>query len=394
MARILYAWELGGGLGHLTRIYPVLLALERRGHQVTAAIREQKHVTNLWPKLNVGVHRAPHKTLPTAYEVHPVKYYVDILNNIGWGEAQELRLLMFGWEELYRHVQPNFVIHDHSPTALLISQSLEIPHATLGTGFCSPFDESPTRLLRTWVPADPDLERKTSTRILENLNNSLPRNKHYARPTQVYARVHENFLTTFAELDHFGVRKDAHYWGIPNASRGTQPAWPIGTGPKLFAYLHDDASLPGALQAIENLNFPTLVYISGKVNQDTGTQYSSSIRIVTDPVDLTWVAEQCSLAILNGSHGATAAFLLAGKPILQLPIQLEQYLGAKRSMELGAALIVDRFKPEAISPALRRILTEPHFAIRADQFRDQYRGWTPESQTKLIVDRIEELLKK
>src|SRR6476620_8070892 len=111
MARILYAWELGGGLGHLTRIYPILLELQRRGHQVSAAIREQNRIQDLWPKLNVSVHRAPHKTHPTVYEVHPVKYYVDILNNVGWGEAKELRVLMFGWQELYNQVQPDFVIH-------------------------------------------------------------------------------------------------------------------------------------------------------------------------------------------------------------------------------------------------------------------------------------------
>jgi hypothetical protein len=394
MARILYAWELGGGLGHLTRIYPVLLALEQRGHRVAAAIREHNNIAHLWPNLKSEIHRAPHKTQPTAYEIHPVKYYVDILNNIGWGEAKELSVLMYGWQQLYDQVRPDFVIHDHSPTALLISQSLGIPHATLGTGFCSPPDESPTRLLRTWVPDDPNLEQKISARIVENLNRAIPRNKHVARPTEVYARVDENFLTTFPELDHFGGRKDASYWGIPNATSGIQPVWPNGPGPKIFAYLHADASLPGILQVIEKFNLSTLIYISGKVSETIVPRQSESMRIVTEPVDLTWVANQCSLAILNGSHGATAAFLLAGKPILQLPIQLEQYLGAKRSTEYGASLIIDRFKPDDIPAALWRILSEPNFAIRADQFRDQYRSWSPSTQAKLIVDRIEAILKK
>ncbi len=394
MARILYTWELGGGLGHLTRIYPILLALEQRGHQVSAAIRERAHVDKIWPNLLAAVHRAPHKTYPTIFENHPVKYFVDILYNIGWGEGKELRVLLYGWEELYKQIQPDFVIHDHSPTALLISQSLGLPHATLGTGFCSPPDESPTRLLRTWVPAEPAREQSTSARIVENLNRLLPRSKPFDRPTQVYARVQENFLTTFAELDHFGARVDAKYWGIPNATTGARPAWPEGNGPKMFAYLHADDSLPGILKALEMLNFPCLIYISGKGPDTAITPPSAGLRIVTEHVDLAWAAQECSLGILNGSHGATAAFLLAGRPILQLPIQLEQYLGAKRTVELGAALIVDRFKPDEIAPALRRLLTDPQFAIRADQFRDQYRRCSPGTQAQLIVDRIEELLKK
>jgi UDP:flavonoid glycosyltransferase YjiC (YdhE family) len=392
MARILYAWELGGGLGHLTRIYPILLALERRGHQVSAAIRESNFLDKLWPELRAPVQRAPHKTQPSAYEIHPVKYYVDILNNVGWGEIKDLQLLLRGWQELYSQLKPDFVIHDHSPTALLISQTLGIRHATLGTGFCSPVDETPTRLMRTWKESEPDAEKNISSRIVENLRTALPAGPPIERPTQIYSRVNENFLTTFAELDHFGERPEANYWGIPNVTAGTRPAWPSGTGPKLFAYLHADSSLPAVLQAIERLNFPTLIYINGKASGAIVSP-SASVKIVAEPVDLTWAAAECSLGILNGSHGVTAAFLLAGRPILQLPIQLEQYLGAKRSVELGAALIVDRFKPEDISPSLHRLLNDPRFAIRADQFRDQYRSWSPEAQAQKIVERIEELLK-
>ena len=394
MSRILYTWELGGGLGHVTRIYPILLALEQRGHQVIAAIREQGQIDKLWPNLKAAVHRAPHKTYPTIYENHPVKYFTDILYNIGWGEAKELRVLLYGWEQLYGQVRPDFVIHDHSPTAALRSQAEDIPHATLGTGFCSPPDESPNRLLRTWTPAEPEKEQRTSAQLIENLNSLLPSRVQLNRPTEVYSRVTENFLTTFPELDHFGARAEAKYWGIPNATAGARFEWPGGNGPKMFAYLHGDKSLPGVLQAIEKLNFPSLVYISGITKESVIPPLAANVRVVREQVDLAWAAQECSLGILNGSHGATAAFLLAGRPIIQLPIHLEQYLGAKRSVELGAALIVDRTKPDDISSAMRRILTDPQFAIRADEFRDRYRNWSPGTQSELIVDRIEEILKK
>lgn len=394
MAKILFAWELGGSLGHLTRIYPILLALEQRGHQVSAAVRDQKHITAVWPNLKATVLPAPYKAHPTADEIHPVKYYVDILNNIGWGNAQDLRMLLQDWETVYRNVRPDFVIHDHSPTALLISQSLQVRHALLGTGFCSPLDESLSRLLRTWVTPDLALEQQISARIVNNLNQILlPGTQQISRPTQIYSRVDENFLTTFPELDHFGARPNATYWGIPNATQGIRPAWPEVGGPKLFAYLHADARLQQTLHVLEKIGKPTLVYISGKWDHSAAAG-SATLKIVNQPVDLEWVGRECAVGILNGSHGATAAFLMAGKPILQLPIQLEQYLCAKRSVELEAALIVDRYQPEMIVPALRQLLYESHFTMKANQFRERYRNWTPASRVSRIVGRIEELLRR
>lgn len=396
MAKILYAWELGGSLGHLTRIYPILMALQQRGHNVSAAVRDQTHLETAWPHLKRPVYRAPYKSHPTAAEVHPVKYYVDILNNIGWGDKDELHHLLAGWQDIYRQVEPDFVIHDHCPTGLLVSQAMQIPHATLGTGFCSPPDESPTRLLRTWVQMNLQDEQKISIRVVNNVNQCplLQGHQPLSRPTEPFSRATENFLTTFPELDHFEPRTGVQYWGIPNASEGTRPKWPEGSGPRVFAYLHSDARLPSVLQAIEKLKLPTLIYISGKGLDSVQALNRDFLTIVTQPVDLAWAAQQCAVGILNGSHGATAAFLLAGKPILQLPIQLEQYLGAKRSVEIGAALIVDRYQPELIVPALRRLLQELSFAVNANEFKDRYRKWLPATQTQLIVHRIEELTKK
>ena len=39
MATILFAWELGGGLGHLTVIKPLAEALRDQGHRVVIAVR-------------------------------------------------------------------------------------------------------------------------------------------------------------------------------------------------------------------------------------------------------------------------------------------------------------------------------------------------------------------
>lgn len=394
MARILFAWELGGGLGHLMRARPIIEELQRRGHVASAALRDRRQLLTAWPNIELTVLDAPHKSSPTADEIHPVKYYSQILHNIGWSNPNELLPLLKAWQEIYRSAKPDFVLHDHCPTGLLVSQRYQIPHALIGTGFCIPPAESAFQLLRTWTNSSPEEEQKASQIILANINAWMITNHQgtFSIPTEPYGRANERFLTTFAELDHFGMRSKASYWGIPNASSGSRPAWPKGEGPRLFAYLHNDATLAPIIELLNKLETPTLIYIGSKSRESFRGYSTERVHIAESPVDLAWAAQEASIGILNGSHGSTAAFLLAGKPVLQLPIQLEQYLGAKKSVALGAALLVDRHHPAEVIPALKRLLTEPEFQAQAMNFSLRYRSWTPARQTGLIVDRIEELL--
>jgi len=52
-------------------------------------------------------------------------------------------------------------------------------------------------------------------------------------------------------------------------------------------------------------------------------------------------AASCDAAVLHSGQGATAAVLLAGKPILQIPLVLEQRLTAEATVRLGAGEVVN-----------------------------------------------------
>ena len=39
MATVLFAWESGGGLGHMVQMLPLAAQLARRGHRVCVALR-------------------------------------------------------------------------------------------------------------------------------------------------------------------------------------------------------------------------------------------------------------------------------------------------------------------------------------------------------------------
>jgi len=59
MARILFAWELGGGAGHVAPFYPIAQSLIAAGHELTLAVREPERVISLFKGPSRKVYRHP-----------------------------------------------------------------------------------------------------------------------------------------------------------------------------------------------------------------------------------------------------------------------------------------------------------------------------------------------
>ena len=135
-----------------------------------------------------------------------------------------------------------------------------------------------------------------------------------------------------------------------------------------------------------------LVYGNWTTSEIRERLETPSMRLLKKPVDLRATATECDLAILNGTHGATAAMLLGGAAILQLPIYLEQYLVAERVIRMGAGLVAERENVEQIIERMNRILGDARFADGARRFADTYRHVSPERQFEKMMDQLRGLL--
>jgi len=395
MARILITWELGGGLGHLAPMAPIVRELRNRGHDIFAAVRELSHIDVLFGPYGVTYLQAPFKSTRCAQWINPPRTLGHVLHNTGFSDPVELKGMAEAWRSLYAMVKPDLILFDHSPTALLAARTLDVRRAVIGTGFCCPPDVAPLPDMRTWMPDASEQLRQDEERLLGTINRQL---EAWGRPplerlAKLYHEVDAVFLTTFRELDHYPDRQNAEYYGVWPTAGGKAPVWPDAPGKKVFAYLKPFKAQVNLLEVLGQLRHSTILYVE-YLEPKLKTRFESdSLHFEDERLDLEAVAATCDAAILNAGHGATATLLLAGKPLMLIPIHLEQAMTAGAVGRLKAGVSADPNQPEPVISRLMTLLQRDDFAAAARQFADKYAGFSPNQKIALIVERIDALLR-
>ncbi len=382
MARVLLTWELGGGSGHLVNLRPFVSGLEREGHKVFVALRDLGKAPNMLAGAAISYLQSPYKSDVSPNVIQVARTFADILYNVGFGDPAELAVLVDAWGTLIDFVAPDLIVFDHSPTALLAARGSKACRVVLGNSFSSPPDCSPFPDLQPWLPSDPRTLYRTEEVVLENVNRVLRRRGQgtLERLGQLYGQVDEVVLTTLAEFDHYPNRVHPHYRGPWMPEGGELPAWPGGSGKKVFAYLKVFPVLPQLLGLLAQAACACVVHIEGITAGFERQHAARTLHFQNNRLDLRRAAAECDLAIFNGTHGSTVLTLLAGKPVLQLPLVVEQELNTRATVRLGAARRTSAWRPEGMAMALSGLLQSEAYAQEAQRFAARHAQHSPQEE--------------
>lgn len=363
MTTILFVWELGGGLGHISQFAPLATALADNGHRVFVALRDLSAAAPFFARSKVQMLAAPYRPRRVEPGYTTTVSFAHILHNVGFGDDVSLAAHASAWRNLYRLIRPDAIVFDHSPTALLAARGAPARRVVLGSGFCVPPDTFPLAPLRPWLAADPQRLGEDERPVLARVNRLL---EHWKQPPlqrlgQLFSEVDQTLLTTFRELDHYSGRCNGEYVGPVNATGGAPPEWPAGCGRKVFAYLKNFPAAPQLLQFLNQRGLPTLVYPDGIPPQMMRRFASSTLRFQTRRPDTSRVAQECDVGITNANHGTTAALLMAGKPLLAVPLVIEQAVTARRVRELGVGQDAPARNPERLVQRFCELLESDTF---------------------------------
>ena len=103
---------------------------------------------------------------------------------------------------------------------------------------------------------------------------------------------------------------------------------------------------------------------------------------------------QSDLVLCHGGHGTLSVALLAGRPLLLLPIYVEQLVVSRRVTEFGAGKLV---RLDSRNPPYARLMNETlrdaSYGERAREFAARHGDFTQAGQVHALADRCEQLLR-
>ncbi len=373
--KILCTWELGGDLGHLTRLATLARTLLERGWEVNVVARDLSRSHALFADLPVRVLQAP-VWLPKTTMQRPIACLPDTLLLNGYLEPDALHALVNAWQHLLDLIQPDLLICDYSPTALLANHGSGRPAIVVGSGFG---DLAPGLPVADWRPrplSDGLVERQEQ-RVLDSINNVLHRLQTPAlqRLPDLFS-TRGFFINTLPEFDIYPQRPDTTY-GLPEPPAHARPAvdWPAGDGPRIIAYLKPQyPQLPQLLEALARCN--ARVFVACPHGNPALFQpfVSPTFAFSTRMVELETALGQADLFVGHGNMGSVIQSLMAGTPVVALPVQLEQLLTGIKLQEQRLGRLVEKIESvPQLQSLLEALSADTALRQRVATFAARYR---------------------
>ena len=398
MATVLCVWEQGGNLGHLSHLRrPMEVALQL-GHRVVLAARELHRVPEVLAGLPIELLPAPFKQHVQPADQSAFLSLTHVLARQCFSSVAELEIYLRAWQTIFDLVQPDLVLFEHSPTALIASQGCRFKKVLVGSGFAipplpepgapfAPFSTTPdSGPVRAGLLADDAL-------VLALVNQALARLglAPLVDLAQIYRQADANLLLSWPALDHFGERSGQRYLGAEPLAGQAAAVWPDGPGSKVFAYLQAMPSLDALLRCLRAAGVCALLLVRG-LPPDLRQKYTSDcLRFLDGPVDLASVAAQADWVINHANHNTAAVFMHAGLPQLLIPQQQEQLLLALRLVAQGGAVLAYQDQP-GFGKETRQMLTDPTLRAQARALAQNCQGSHTEQTPAVIRDTLQTLL--
>ncbi len=396
MSRILLAWELGTGFGHLGPFLGLAPKLLERGHSLHIAAREITAAVKAVGDLPIAVHQAPLCLNTYGGLQDPPLNYTEILMRYGYLDPAMLRAMMTAWASLIRAVSADVVLADHAPTALLAARSLGVAHAVIGSSFNVPPPVAPMPNMRPWMSVPVERLADSDRRVLAVINQVLPPDRGLHALHEIFAGA-ARFFSGVPELDAYGARQADDYLGLQSLSTGTAaPVWPQGAGERVFAYLHADyLHTERALQSLAASGAGVLVHVLGNTAALTARFSNAKLQFAPQLLDFRRVVTDCGLCVCHGNVGTTLGMLQGGRPLLVLPKHLEHFLlgGAVERSGAGRVVHPDDNTPD-IAGVLAAMLGDPSYGHQARALAQRCAGPSVGTMTDRAVARIEALATK
>lgn len=391
LARILLAWELGGGLGHIVRFERLTRELQKRGHAVRAALPHFQHANRLnlepdnirivpeWP----GIVRRRHDRKGISWIT-----YGDMLADIIFTDAKEIAGHIAKWRDVFGDTKADVVIADYAPGAVLAARNF-LSCVNMGVGYTLPPHDL-AEFPRLW-PGDGPLKHRESD-VTARINIALA--QHGAKPLINYPDVNAATAQAVMTIPLLDVYREFRSGGWLGAGPFTLPTTLSENRAGLFATLHEVGQFDRRL--IEGIAgsgvggvvvVPKLLRRNRKLLADAGFQTPEELQPLNE------VLEKARVLVHHGGMATAIAGIAKGVPQLIIHSDLEKYHTGKSIVDAGAGLALRQrtVTKQQISSAIKALVHDPAYLERTMRLAEANNDLLKTSSISALADLAESI---
>jgi hypothetical protein len=378
VAKILIAWQIGGGYGRIAQIAPVLSALKALGHQCALTVPSywiaQQGVRDLLAGMDalrdVEILISPDGWTGDADQALGFASFPELLRAWSFDSRESLLKQVRLWHACFAEYQPDAVLSHHAPGAVIAAQLQGLPVGQFGDGFVVPRLADPMPSFAPWR-SSPNDHGEVQARALaieaqvlksvQGVFEQFAGGKSFAQTPPIslaaWLSVVPDYLCTLPILDHYGERPGAFYYGAHNNPvKGVTAKWPdvlTPASPKVLVYLSSNHPATAALlQALSTLAWPTVIHQQGR------HPMTAHVRHYAEPINMSQALVEADLFVCHAPHLSCAQAVASGKPVLLLPSNIEQEMVAMQMIRLGVGRVPSETSVEGLVQALKDLQSD------------------------------------
>lgn len=381
--RVLLTWELGGNLGHLAGLSQVADALHQRGHQVFLSVMDVRDVHKVIDPTHVTLLPSPRP--PGAPTVKDPRTWADLILPFGFSDPEVLTTLLRTWRNLLDLVAPDALVMDSSPLALVASRGATFPRLIFDNPWSLPPRVRPLAAVRPGVTLHERLQSEAP--VLACIQHAcraldLP----VPEALEELFEVDHAIARSFERLDHYEREDSLQNVGPAFSIRGgLAPVWPQAGSGRVFAYLRGDYErFDAVVRALLATGRQVLLYATRVRPEALAALRAPNLSIVDHPVDFDLVTPHCDFAVCHSLSGTGSAFLVAGVPVLNCPMFLEQQALGYHASRAGLTTFIPPTGPVDLAERIQDV-TSPRAIAIARRFQRRHRKWKPTDPADAVV---------
>ena len=371
--RALLAWEYGSGHTHTANLLAVARRLREVGFECLATLQDPR-AGRAFAALAIPTVQGwlwPHSRRFARHDrERPYAGFVDLLGNLGLGEADAVEAALVHYDGLFWLFDPDLVLAENAPGAHLAARG-RCPTLAFGFGqFLPPVVDS--RLPSSGAPAS-----WAEDEILSGLDEGLRRAGRPPLPALA------ELFRTEAAIPFGPAAFDLHtplrtVPALPAHVAGFEPGMRAASGTEVFVYLHGFAvRLPAVLAALVCLRRPVRAHVPDLDPDDRALLAQSGAILEDDPLPVGRIVARSRCLVHHGGVGLTAAGLSAGLPQVILSRQLDNRIAGEFVARdgLGAHRWLWEATTAWIVAAARRACDDADLSARCLARAPEFDGW-------------------